>query len=702
MYHPDVITARIEAFERSRDGFKLFEHSVAKCEEWVEHLDAIWDHDAGRVKASRKSGALNDEERRWIRNERKMCKYSYIYAATRYFKIVNERKEAELFKPRIPQLLNMEIWKECEVNQWSIEIIQLKSRQLGLSTQTELAVAHRVLFWPRTYAFVASSDPEKSAEMAGMLEFVVDNLPWWLGPVCTAKSAGKSLEFGGINTKVAIQHGNKMSGIARGRTPNVIHLSELPDFEDPEELVDASLLPAIHPHPSTFFIMESTGKKIGDWYYKCWQLAKKGKGRFRPAFLPWHTGTYIKPTPTWLAMNPVPTDWEPLPTTIRHAQRAEDYVRRTPFLSKLLGDNYSISQPMLWWWERTRDEYYEKGELHKFLAENPGNDTEAFQSETTSVFTAEEMESFANDVREPKWVYAISGDEINERHQPYRKEVDPDAPVIDIPVTLQRQTPRRYAFTPIRWAGYEKTGENWQGRLLVWEAPQPTEHYALGIDTAYGMGQDSSVIQVIRLGSLYRYDEQVAEFASPFISAEVLWPYALAIGTWYAQPHLRRYWPRQVIECNALGRVVQWELKKRGWPNFHPWVQIDRKHVRPGKVALEGWFTNTKTRHEMMSKTVRALKDGLLQINSQYLVHEMQGLQKDIDDAAISSDHGFHDDLFMALGFCYYSSHFMEVESVVKARPVTRDEQLATLPTYGNSRRSTQYLHQDPSQWWER
>lgn len=55
--------------------------------------------------------------------------------------------------------------------------------------------------------------------------------------------------------------------------------------------------------------------------------------------------------------------------------------------------------------------------------------------------------------------------------------------------------------------------DGWNGRLRMWERPDDNEHYVIGVDAGKGVGRDRSVIEVLRKGTKYRPDEQVAEFA---------------------------------------------------------------------------------------------------------------------------------------------------------------------------------------------
>lgn len=194
------------------------------------------------------------------------------------------------------------MWAEMEEKRLAIAMLSIKARQLGISTLSEMTVAHRVQFQPNINAIVGSSDPDKSKLMAQMMETCWDNQPWWMVPEMTARRAGILIEFGNQNSAVSIQHGTQFSGIARGTTTNCVHLSELADFDNPQELVDASLMGAAHESPHLFLALESTAKGRDNWVHDNWRNSKQNWPRtlLRPVFLPWYVAEDMYPPETFL------------------------------------------------------------------------------------------------------------------------------------------------------------------------------------------------------------------------------------------------------------------------------------------------------------------------------------------------------------------------------------------------------------------
>ncbi len=261
-----------------------------------------------------------------------MAACSFDYWSSHYAYIRNWGGKLQLFSPNIAQKIAKQIWSDTENQDKAICMLQLKARQLGFSTLCELAVAHRTQFYPNVNGVVASADPEKSDKMSEMIDLVYDQQPpWMLGSL---RRVGKEIEFSAIKSAISIQHGSQFNGIARGTTPNIGHISELADFIDPEELIDASLLRAMHETPELFLMLESTAAGRHDWFHRTWEYSianyHLGRSRLQPCFLPWFVGSDIYPTTAWLRARPIPDNWQPYESTLAHAERAISYVKDTP------------------------------------------------------------------------------------------------------------------------------------------------------------------------------------------------------------------------------------------------------------------------------------------------------------------------------------------------------------------------------------
>jgi hypothetical protein len=663
-----VVTTQKVIKAGKRAGFTLEYHDLPHIKQQTKRLNDLLGDDGRLIRP------LSSEEQQWILNESLLCRFDFRYWSSRYAWITHfAENKIVRFTPNIAQNICLDIWAMLEEKGHEISIQQLKARQLGVSTITELAVAHRVQFYRHVNAVVGSSDPQKSFKMSQMMERCWENQPWWLMPRQTKYESGKLIEFGDLKSGVSIQHGSQFSGISRGDTPTVAHLSELCAFINPEELVDASLLRAMHESPWMFLILESTAQGRKNWWHRTWEYSKQywasGMARLYPMFLPWFVGSDIYPTTTWLHSHPIPSQWSPSQLTAHHAERAKAYVKTDPTLKRYLGESWEMPVQQQWWWEVNRQEYAAKKELSQFYAETPADDMEAFQSTNVSAFDTDTLTSYRENTKPPIGVFGFigRGDQIPYRMQPDKRDIDPNMPPINIRARWNPSIePFECQMAPLKFHGYPKTDPN--GKLFLWEFPEENELYGLGVDTGDGVGLDRSVIEVLRKGTLERADAQVAEFANPYINAFDLWPICMAVGTLFSPRFDGNHrQAKMVIDCLKNGEATQWELRKHGWNNFHLWVRLDNKRIKQSQAHKLGWFANSWARAMMMDYAIKALRDDCVDINSPYFVDEMSDLERDEMRQSLKAVFGGHDDRFISLGMVFISLHIMEIRGTANS-----------------------------------
>ena len=622
------ITDRMIAEASRSQGWPLLRHTQAQIDEAISHFEDLLDEDTGEL-----TRALDKQEKRFIQNERKMCALDFEYWL-QYAWIVNWEKKPEHPTLLVGQKMALDIWAEHEERGIAIILLHLKARQLGISTLYELANCHRFQFWENSNIIIASADPNKTVEMGQMIKFCLDNQPWWLLPSGPGDTQSKNMTvgFAALNSRLSIESGNKFHGVARGATPNCGHLSELSSWSNAEDDVDASFIRAVHETPDVFVGLESTALGRDNWFATTWDIVKedwpRGRSRLRGIFLPWFVGTDIYPPKAdlWRFHQMRNDGWSPNDRTIKHAERARQYVLTNPLLFKHLAkerSDWQMPLEQMWYYEVERETALAKKTLNKFLAEMPADDNEAFQNTGISVIDQDIILSYRENVRQPLGVYAIVGPGIHQSLIPPRHLwlTEPGSPpIISVPVSPVCRSTETFQFIPLKFEGY--SGYDPTFKLFIYEWPEAGEVYGIGVDTSDGIGEDWSVIEGCRIGGPFRAHGQVAEFASPYIKADQLWPMALAIGTFFSvhqpMPNRRR---TQVSDLRGSARatagVVQHELKKRGWVNFNPWKKYDnRKRIPDGKVHKEGVFTNVWFRSMMMDKFLTAIDEESLEIGS--------------------------------------------------------------------------------------
>ena len=700
MYHPSVIQTNVDRVQselavraqRARDPelekLELQYHSLSEVLSSRSHFDErLRKYDADLERDSKTPPLkFGLDERRWIRNERIMCRLDFMYWATRYARIRSRDGQMILYSPNVSQRIVHTLRAENELARIAVAFIQLKARQLGVSTDTEMVVLHRAQFYSHVNAVVASSDPDKSTKMAGMMERAFDNQPFYLKPNIR-QVIGELIEFPLQHSFISIQHGAQFTGISRGDTPTIAHLSELADFKNAEDLVDASLMRAMHDSPWMYLVLEGTAQGRRNWWHKSWDHAKSnwegGRSRLRPVFLPWFVGTDLYPTETWLRARPRPPDWKPEQYVIAHAERARNYVRSNTLLKRFLGADWAMPLDQMWFYEVERAEHLAKNELNKFLQEMPADDLEAFQSTAISVFDTDTISWYRDEAgrRAPVGIYTILGEDIPDRLRTPQRQWDTEKPSISVKANWSPQVRLEYTLQPVKWEGYST--DDGLGKLYIWEHPQDGEEYGFGVDTSDGLGQDRSVIEGLRKGDFHRNDAQILEYANPYVNAFDLWPICMAIGSYYS---VRRQGmisqPRMAIECKGNGEATQNELRKRGWTNFHQWVRYDTKRIRKSQSNKLGVFTNYWFRTMMMDWIIKFLRDGWLDINSPWFIVEMEDLERGEDVQELKATYGGHDDRIMAKGMVLLSLYDTEIRTGGRAPGVQRAKRVDGVKVY--------------------
>ena len=643
-----------------KPGFHLQEHSIHQVEQANEHLD--------RVKV--RGRKFNVEEIRWIRNERACCSASFLYWATRYAWIVDIEGKLVRFVPNLPQTIILDQLSRMEDDEVAMLIQVLKARQEGVTTLAELILLWRTMFQSYTNSLVASSRPDKSAEMVEKMEICYQNQPFWLVPKIESVTAGEFIGFDKQNSRIHIRHGAMLSGLGRSFTVTTFHLAELAEYLNPKEAIDASLLKGAHDSPWLLGILEGTGKTRSGWWYNKWNFSVEhwplGESRLCPVFLPWYLMGDLYPTKTWLRGHKI--RWqkpEDIPDLVRkHATKAAEYVQsgENKIVTEALGSDWTMPIEQQWWWWVTRMEHESDKTLNNFYRELCANAEEAFQSDNSAIFGPEVIEVFRNNTRIPEGVYGIKASqaEVPVTMQVREADIDPNHPPIAIHSTWGTGASHDYHLYPLLHRGTAPFSP--EGKIVLYELPKPGYEYILGTDTGYGLGADSSVIQGLRKGDALRNDEQVFEFASPQLNSYTLWPFNLALGTLYSvrfKDKLRQ--ARQVIEGAANGENVHLELKKRGWNHFHNWVRYDKKKIQEFKANRELWYTTSWSRPLLMDMLLDALNNGWLNINSPWFINEMSELEViEAGRQKIAAAIGQHDDRIMAMGMALFSAHALE------------------------------------------
>lgn len=193
--------------------------------------------------------------------------------------------------------------------------------------------------------------------------------------------------------------------------------------------------------------------------------------------------------------------------------------------------------------------------------------------------------------------------------------------------------------------------------LVMWEPPRKGFVYTIGVDPSWGIGLDRSVIHVLRNGTMHSTDEQVAEFVTDDTNMHELAPFCNMLGKLYEDKE-EGLEALMSVECNISDDIVHDLRMKYGYGNLFIWKYYD--NVRRMMSNKLGWWTNARTRPKLINKAMQYVKNGWWDINSPWLIAEMETLEKRDELASIRAAGGFHDDMFMAAAIALWSAHDLE------------------------------------------
>jgi len=181
------------------------------------------------------------------------------------------------------------------------------------------------------------------------------------------------------------------------------------------------------------------------------------------------------------------------------------------------------------------------------------------------------------------------------------------------------------------------------GCYKIWEEADPSRFYAAGVDTAEGVGKDSSVVQVLDITDPAEV-RQVAVYKNNKISPLEFSNKVYAI--------LRNYGnPLALIERNNCGaQVVDRLMNDMGYPKL---VSYGNKQAHR-KNRMYGMIAHTNTKHKGI-------------INMRYWMNDLQSIvMRDKDtleefknfvrypNGSWKAQRGKHDDMVMAMMYAYY------------------------------------------------
>lgn len=620
MYHPATIAAREAGILASPTWQKIFPHGIPRYA--IAENDLILrEITAARREDGTFSRALSPEESTYLAASALRSAIDYPYFITR-FGYVDDQGHGLRRLSTLSESQTFVLGKvgELEKARWGVHpdgllFNVLKARQLYVSTLAETMVAHRILFTPYTRALSGADVEEQAGYLFRMVVRLYDTLPWFLKPEPRFPFV-KNREFGlgngsfiktawGKSTRGALQSVTGQEGtkgaIGRGQTYGVVHLSELPTWDNPDQ-IDSALLPAIPTHPDTLVIFEATAEYAGDWWHLHYLASADHVGRFTNIFVP----VYAEPGKYSL---PAPLDWIPASTTLQWATKCE----RTS--TAWYPTAVTLTRNQLYWYETTRAFYEKKNDLGSFLKEYCADDQECFQYAGKSIFSFAQLDAIDQAGSRRKlldvWRVEPAREIAALRRLP---EEDPpgglSGPRRPLPPLSMRvagastalaadafPVPPGYGFQRLTPTQLKDLPSLRSSVLAIWEYPRARgrRRYVIAVDVSEGLGLDYAICDVIRLPTIEEPAEQVAQYVSNVVDTKQLAFIVDAIGRLY--PDEDAIEALAAIETNGAGLATQDTLQLHlGYSHFYLWEYADAASPDHRYSTKIGWVTNKRTR----------------------------------------------------------------------------------------------------------
>jgi hypothetical protein len=608
----------------------------------------------------------------FIANERIMSQLNCWHFLENYYYISDVTNRFILYSPTKPQLIWKHINAKMESQGRAIRELRGKARQTTSSTDAIGKILHRDMFYPDIKSALASYKDDASWKLGNMYMDAYDRLPFWLKPLKSKYHEGDFYLF--ENNSILYIAAGTTETLTTGTTPTVSLCSEISRYKYPEQSIEASLLKSMHETKYLFQIFESTanGNDDDNYFKQKWEETiigmEKGTSSLYASFIPWVLRDDIYPTREYiLGRSKAFNNYKPSIETLAYAKKVEQYIRSNPDITKVIGSNWHMPIEQMFYYETERAAAEKNNTLWIFLQEMPATPEEMFQNSGKTVYSIQTIEYYNNKCYEktPE-VYKLKGDatEIDPAFWPTSDEIKENGKRIIIKPRYIDECRSDYELVECNFNGWDKF--DYKNKILIWEHPRLDSTYGLGIDNNEGLGEkvsDDSVIEILRKGTIREKDAQVAEIASPDLNPNRLWPYALALGTYYSPKE------QSLIanELNNGGVELQNNLIQRGWGNFPKIYNSEDMGKDISEVKRYGVHTNNRTRPLYQNKFNDFLFGKWLEFYSLKLLEELKNLKaKPRLDGTIKFS-GTRDNRFMAMAIVVYHLHELEIMGYQKA-----------------------------------
>lgn len=263
----------------------------------------------------------------------------------------------------------------------------LKPRQIGCSTITGSIMMEEMLRRKHVSGLTVSHEKESAQWLLKIHQTFYNGLTTGFKMPLQYDSRG-DIEFKPPHSsKMQISTARNVGG-GHSRTYQLLHGSELPGWERPDDIWDGIMNSVPLEDPNTVVIFESCSYGSGNWHEDFWKSSIKGESGFRPIFLSWlEHEEYRQPGKTW-----------------------EDLGKLDAEEKKLCDEHDADAEQISWrrWCIKTRL----RGRKSAFRQWYPATPEEAFRTQTRVWFDFDALKRRAEECVKPVFQGHIFGKQL--------------------------------------------------------------------------------------------------------------------------------------------------------------------------------------------------------------------------------------------------------------------------------------------------